>query len=250
LIRIASVLRAAATIALLAVVGCAAEPAPTTEVSPEVFRSSARYQREYVLQPGDQIQVSVFHAPELATTTVVRPDGYVSLPILKDVKLAGLIVPDADRLLERLYSQRMVKPDVTVAVMTPRQAQVYVLGEVARPGPVALRDASTLSLALANAGGVTRTASLEAVAVVRLEDDGHLTGTVMPTAQSGETAFYQVGATTLLRSGDLVIVPESGRSQFVRFIQDYVNTPANAVTNVLAPYTQYEDVSVLEQIVK
>jgi polysaccharide export outer membrane protein len=240
--------RGAALLVLLTLAGCAAQPAPTSVVPQEVYRSSARYEREYVIQPGDQIQVTVFHVPELATTATVRPDGYVSLPIVKDVKLAGLAVPAADRELERLYAPRIVKPDVTVAIASPRPPQVYVLGEVARAGPVALRDAPTLALALASAGGTTRTASLEAVALVRLENDGHLTGTVITPEEAGETAFYQAGAATLLQAGDIVVVPESGRSQFVRFVQDYINTPLTAVANALTPYTQYETIKLVDKV--
>ena len=234
-------------LAALVLAGCAAQPAPPVAVKPEVLRSTARYAREYIIQPGDQIQVTVFHVPELTQTTIVRPDGYTSLQLIKEVKVGGLTVTQADDELQRRYSARLVKPDVTLTILTPRQPQVYVVGEVNHPGPVALREAPTVAIALANAGGTTRTASLDAVALIRLEEDGHLTGTIIPPEKAGETALYQATDAMLLKSGDIVVVPESSRSQFVRFVQDYINTPTTAISQSLTPYLQYETLRLIQR---
>ncbi len=228
---------------------CAAQPAPTSTQPRAVFRSAARYERVYKIQPGDQIQVTVFHMPELSTTTVVRPDGNASLPLLQDVKLGGLAVPDAAKNIEKLYAPRVNRPDVQLNLLSLRPPSVYVLGEVPRPGPVALREAPTMATALAAAGGTTRTASLEAVALVRLEDDGTLTGTVITPADFGETAFYQATAAVPLQAGDLVIVPESGRSQFVRFIQDYINTPLSAPQSALTVANQFQTLRLISNYI-
>jgi polysaccharide export outer membrane protein len=235
-------------LATLMLASCAAKPGPPLALQPEIVHSRERFSREYVLQPGDQLQLTVFHVPELAQTMIVRPDGYVSVPILKDVKVAGLTVPEVDQDLERRFATRLVAPDVTVSVLNPRQASVYVLGEVGRPGPVPVRDAPTVADALANAGGVTRTAALDNVAVVRLEDDGYLTGTIIPRANSGETAFYTALASVPLKTGDMVVVPESGRSQFVRFITDYINTPLTGINQAMQPYLQYETLKLIQRV--
>src|SRR5882724_4319369 len=148
----------AASMALV-VASCAAVPAPPTELKMEVVKSLQRYKKEYVLQPGDQLEVSVYHVPELAHTVTVRPDGYVSLQILNDVKASGLTVPEFDAELSRLYSERLVNPEVTVIVANPRGAVVYVVGDVNRPGPVSVRDAPTAAIAIAASGGTARTAA-------------------------------------------------------------------------------------------
>ena len=230
---------------LTIVAGCAAVPSAPVALKPEIVKSMQRYTKEYVLQPGDQLEVTVFHVPELAKTATVRPDGYISLPILKDVKAAGLTVPEFDDLLTRRYSDRLVSPDVTVSVANPRAASVYVLGEVAHAGPVPIRDAPTVAAAIAASGGVSRTAALDNVAVVRLDDDGFITGTIVQRGGSGQTAFYMAMTNMELRTGDLVIVPESGRSQFVRFIQDYVNTPLQGINGALSPYYEFRILNLL-----
>jgi polysaccharide export outer membrane protein len=219
---------------------CVAEPSPPIPLEPEVFRSTQRYVREYLVQPGDEIEVAVFDAPELGAKVNVRSDGYVSLPILKDVKVAGHTIPELNRELAKRYSSRVKKPDVTVTVLNPRQAYVYVLGEVTHPGPVPLRAAPNLAFALAAVGGTVRTAGLENVALIRLEDDGTLTGRIIPVNQPGETAFYMMMAATQLKDNDLVVVPESSRSNFVRFVQDFISTPASGANQALSPYFQFE----------
>ncbi len=242
--------RLCALLASLALASCAAEPAPPMALKPEIVRSAQRFTREYVLQPGDQLALTVFHVPELTSVVIVRPDGYVSLPILKDVKVEGMTVTEVDKELERRYATRLVDPNVTINVQNPRQASVYVLGDVTRPGPVPIRDAHTVADALANAGGPLRSGSMDNVAVVRLDEDGYLTGTIIPRAKYGETAFYMALAAVPLKTGDMVIVPESGRSQFVRFISDFVNTPLTGVSQILQPYFQFETLKLYENLVK
>lgn len=227
-------------LALLALAACAAEPSPPEALEPQVIRSTQRYTREYVLQPGDQIEVAVFRVPELTRSVVVRADGYVSLPLVKEVKVTGLTIPELNADLARRYSDRLNAPDVTVTVLNPKPAAVYVLGEVYRPGPVPVREAPTLALALAAAGGTLRTGSFDNVAIIRIEDDGVLAGYIVPRRNYGETSFYQAMFATPLRVGDLIVVPESGRSQFVRFVQDFINTPLTGVNQTLTPYFQFE----------
>ena len=225
--------------ALAVLAACAAEPPPPMRLDPVVVRSSLHYAREYVLQAGDQLEISVFHVPEYARTVTVRADGFVSLPVLGDVKLAGLTVPDADKLLAKGLSGRLVDPDVTVNVVNPRPASVFVLGEVLRQGPVPLRDAPTAALAISASGGVLRSAAYDYVAVVHLDADGTLAGTLIQRPKSGETAFYMALTNMPLENGDLVIVPESTRSQSTRFIQDFITTPLSGFNQALTPYVEF-----------
>lgn len=236
------------TLLALLLAACAAEPSPPVTLAPEVYRSAQRYVRQYLIQPGDQLEVTVRRAPELTRTVIVRPDGFISLPILRDVTAAGLSVPDLNAALEQAFAQRLNEPEVSVNVLNPRQASVFVLGDVPRPGPVPARDAPTLAIALAAVGGTLRTGSFDNIAIIRLEDDGTLTGTMVPRRNYGETSFYMAMAATPVRAGDLVIVPESGRSQFTRFIADFVNTPLSGVNQVLSPYFQFQTLRLVERL--
>jgi polysaccharide biosynthesis/export protein len=229
----------------LAVAGCGSSTPVHKEVSQEVVRSLTRYTKEYVLQPGDQIEVGVFQVPDLTRTVTIRSDGHVSLPIVRDIKASGLTIPAFTEELRQRYATRLVNPEVTVNVANPRDAKVYVLGEVARPGPVPFRNVATAAQAIAECGGVARSGSQKRVALVRLSDDGYLTGQVIDGNDSGDTAYFVALQQMILQPGDLVIVPESGRSEFVRAIQDFVTTPLGAINQVLSPYYEFKLLSII-----
>ncbi len=237
--------RAAGLGVLAVTASCAAEPSAPMHIDPLVVRSTLHYAHEYLLQAGDQLEVSVFHVPEYSRTVTVRADGYVSLPVVGDIKMAGLSVPEADKLLAHGLGERLVDPDVTVNVANPRPASIFVLGEVQRPGSAPLRDAPTAALAIAASGGVLRSAAFDNVAVIHLEADGTLTGTLVQRPDSGETAFYMALTNMPLANGDLVVVPESTRSQAVRFIQDFISTPLTGVSAGLTPYADLKLISAI-----
>jgi polysaccharide export outer membrane protein len=236
---------AAAGAMLAAVAGCGDPRPDPVPLQPQVYRSIERYTREYVLAPGDQVEVSVFHVPDASHTSTIRPDGFISLPILKEVRAGGVTIPDLTAELTRRYSERLVEPDVSVGVANPREASVYVVGEVIHPGPLPIRSTPTAAVAISSSGGVPHSADFDNVAVIRLNEDGHLVGYVIERANAGQASFYASLGTMLLQAGDIVVVPESGRSQFVRFIQDYINTPLTGFSAILSPYFQFK---VIQQI--
>jgi len=231
----------------LVAAGCQTPPDFRTEASTDVVRSLNRYTRDYLLQPGDQIEVSVFRVPDASRTVTIRSDGRVSLPIVRDIQAAGRSIPELTAELELSMAARLINPEVSINVLNPRDARVYVLGEVARPGPIPFRTVATAAQAIADAGGITRSGSQTQVALVRLENDGFLTGRALKSIDSGDTAFYVALQQMVLQPGDLVIVPESGRAQFVRGLSDFVTTPLGALNQVLAPYYQFKLLSLIQR---
>jgi polysaccharide biosynthesis/export protein len=213
---------------------------------PEVVQSTERYRKEYVLAPGDQLEVVVYRNPELSKTIDVRYDGFISLPLVDDIRAAGMTVPELDELLTDLYSKRLVDPEVTIIVRGAHEPTVYVVGEVGGVKPVPLRQAKTAAQALAESGGVQTSAGKGHVAIVRLDDEGRLVAHLLERPARGQTAFYMALQNTPLQPDDLIVVPESGRSQFVRFVNDFVNTPLSGVNQALAPYFQYKIIKEIE----
>jgi len=238
--------RLASAVPLIAA-GCQTPPDFRQEVSTEVVRSLNRYTQDYLLQPGDQIEVSVFRVPDASRTVTIRSDGRVSLPIVRDIQAAGRSIPELTRELEHGMRARLIDPEISINVLNPRDARVYVLGEVARPGPIPFRTVATAAQAIADAGGITRAGSQTQVALVRLESDGFLTGRALKAIDNGDTAFFVALQQMVLQPGDLIIVPESGRSQFVRALNDFVTTPLNALNQVLAPYYQFKLFSLIKR---
>jgi polysaccharide export outer membrane protein len=234
-------------LALCGLAACATQTSFQEPVQPEVLKSQLRFEAAYVLLPGDQLEVAVFRVPDASKTVIVRPDGYITLPGLKDVQVSGLTVPEATKKITALMAERLISPDVTVTVLNPRDANVYVMGEVARPGPVPYRSAITAAQAVAQSGGVVRSASFGGVAVIRLDKSGYLNATVIPVQNGGAAGFYAALALVLLQPNDIIVAPESTRSQFTRFIQDYLNGPLSGINQILNPYFQLR---VLQDVAK
>lgn len=218
--------------------GLGACVAPTThgaiEARPEIIESTTRYRKEYVLGPGDAVEVLVRPQSEVSKQVQIRPDGHVSLPLLDDVKAAGLTVSELDAKLTELYSARLKDPEVTVIATSMRPPMVYVLGEVAQQKPVELRLATTAAQAIAMCGGFQKSAATEAVAIVRLMEDGRLRAIKIPVELEGQAAPYMALANVRLQPDDMIFVPEKGIAQIDRWINNWVNVPLSGVNSVIS----------------
>ncbi len=127
-------------------------------------------QVEYVLQPGDTVSIRVFREPELSGDFRLNREGVIRHPLLGAVALGGLEVSVAEQLIEdRLAADYLVNPRLILSVAEQTGMQVLLMGEVRRPGPLAIPHGETLTLleAIAKAGGFTDMASPNRVRVVR-----------------------------------------------------------------------------------
>jgi polysaccharide biosynthesis/export protein len=118
---------------------------------------------------GDAIRVTVYQQPDLTTEARINEKGLIAMPLIGDVKLAGLSQAQAATAIgESLKKGKYLKnPQVAVSLTTLRSKQVSVLGLVARPGRYALDDTSSnLSDVIAAAGGIGAGGS-ETVTVLR-----------------------------------------------------------------------------------
>jgi polysaccharide export outer membrane protein len=116
-------------------------------------------QRDYVLGAGDVIRVSVYQNADLTLETRVAESGTISFPLLGQIKLGGLSVPKAEKVIaDGLRNGNFVRqPQVSILVTQVRGNQASVLGMVNRPGryPIELTG-MRLSELLATAGGVAQ----------------------------------------------------------------------------------------------
>ena len=118
---------------------------------------------------GDAVRVTVFQQPDLTTETRIGEKGTISMPLVGEVKVAGLGQQEAaSHIARKLKDGKFLRhPQVAVAITTLRSRQVSVLGLVARPGRYALDDTSSnLTDVIAAAGGIAAGGS-EEVTVMR-----------------------------------------------------------------------------------
>ena len=199
------------------------------EVPPAVIESSLRFQKEYLLAAGDQIDVLVWRTPEASRSVIVRPDGRISLPLLQDVQAAGLTASALASKLTEGFAQRLLNPQVNVVPIVVRQPVVYVMGDVGQAQAVPLRSAATAAQALALAGGARRTGAEADASIIRLMPDGRLRAIAVEAPRDGQPSGTMALAAIPLQADDILFVPESGRSQVNRFIDDVLLKPAQTV---------------------
>lgn len=224
-LTIAALAQAGAGAMLLwALSGCAGYYAQVEriEAPPAVLQSSLRYQKEYLLAPGDQLEIVVWRAPEVSRVVAIRPDGNISLPLLQDVPAAGQTARQLAQKITEGLSARLINPQVNVLTQSVRQPMVYVLGDVGTPAAYPLRTAGSALQALAAAGGVRRSGAEHEVSLIRLSPEGYFQAIPLTTSADGQPTPYMMLATMPLQSDDILFVPEGRRSQAVRFADDLV----------------------------
>lgn len=209
------------------------------EVEPEVTESLRRFEKIYMLGAGDGLDVLVRGNDEVSRSVIIRPDGFISLPMLGDVRAAGLSVEQLDEQLTERFGDRLVDPEVTVIATDVREAMVYVVGEVQQPQQIPYRMTSTAAQAIALSGGFALSAHERAVSIIRLTDEGRLRAMIVPVEFEGKPAPYLALQAVALRPEDIIFVPPSGITQVNRFIEDHINRPLTGVSSILNPVTNY-----------
>lgn len=169
------------------------------------FAQATASKSEYVLGPGDVIRVNVFQSPELSLETRLSESGAVSYPLLGQVRLGGLAVPEAEkRIADGLRSNNIIKqPQVSIMVVQVRGNQASVLGQVNRPGRYPLEQANMrLSDLIAVAGGIAGTGT-DIVTVVGQRNGRPFRSQVdFPTIFGGGAAANDI----VVENGDVIYV--------------------------------------------
>jgi polysaccharide export outer membrane protein len=159
-------------------------------------------QPEYVIQPGDVLQIRVFNQPEMSAKVRVRDDGKVSVPFLNDVVASGSTPNSLAKQLQVRLKEFINAPVVTISLEEARPFSISVIGEVNKPGVYPVPQGAGVLQALAAAGGLSPYASRDRIFVVR----------DVPKRARIRFEFNQLtqaegkAATFRLRLGDVVVV--------------------------------------------
>lgn len=125
---------------------------------------------EYVLRPGDVVQVKVYQEDDLTALSRIGKDGFITMPLLGSVKVVSNTVDQATTLIrDGLAKDYLVNPQVTLNVTEFAKRRFTVLGQVQRPGTYDMPSDESVSLlqAIATAGGYTRIGSPRKITVQR-----------------------------------------------------------------------------------
>lgn len=188
---------------LLAVVtlfaGCASRPpAPAT--------ASVDY--NYIIGPGDSVNIVVWRNPELSMTVTVRPDGKLASPLVENMVAMGKDPSSLARDIEKELAKFIREPVVTVVVNSfvgPYSEQIRVVGEAAKPQVLAYKQKMTLLDVMIAVGGVTDFADGNGATLLRTsEKNKEYSVRIKDLIKRGD-----VSANVEMRPGDVLIIPQS-----------------------------------------
>ncbi len=163
---------------------------------------------DYVIGPGDMLQVFVWRNPDLTATVPVRPDGKISTPLVEDMTAVGKTPAALARDVEQVLAEFVKSPRVNIIVTQPvgSLSQVKVIGQVMKPQSMAYREGMTVLDVVLAGGGLTQFAAGNRAKVVRTEAGKTREIRVRLAALVNDGNMSQNLA---LKPGDVLVVPES-----------------------------------------
>ncbi len=183
----------------------AADPVPTPSPTPE---APAAVSPDYLIGPGDSVQVFVWRNPDLTVTVPVRPDGKISTPLVENMVAVGKTPSQLARDIETALSVYVKSPEVNVIVTVPASvfSQVKIIGQVLHPQALPYREGMTVLDAVLAVGGLGQFAA---------GNRAHLVRTVNGKSQEikikleGLVNDGDMKQNLRLQPGDVLVVPET-----------------------------------------
>ena len=193
--------QAVAISCLFALGGCATPPPPVA--------AAPAINPEYLIGPGDNINIIVWRNPEVSMSVPVRPDGKITTPLVEDLPAAGKTSTQLARDIEAALAKFIQQPVVTVVVTNfvgNYNEQIRVIGQAAKPQALPYRKDMSLMDVLIAVGGVTEFAAGNRASIIRTVDGQQqkLQVRLDDLIKEGD-----ISANLPMRPGDILVVPES-----------------------------------------
>jgi protein involved in polysaccharide export with SLBB domain len=163
----------------------------------------------------------LYYHPELNTEVWVRPDGFISLELVGEMKVVGQTPAALDSILEIHYGRKLVNPEVAVIVKNSATLKVFVGGEVHSPGLVSIDGGMNLMGAVFQAGGFKSSAQLSRITVLR-KDARTERPLTMNFDLRGALRGERPEANIELQPFDVIYVPKSGIARANQFMDEFV----------------------------
>lgn len=173
--------------------------------APQNVGPSVAVEPGFTIGPEDVLGVIVWREADVTGEVTVRPDGMITLPLIRDVRAAGLTPQELADRVQTLLREYITDASVTVVVRQMNSRKVFITGEVGKPGAYPLTSSMTVMQLIAVAGGLTEYAEGKSISVMRVE--GGQTKT-FPFDYRNVASGKKPGQNILLRPGDTVVVPE------------------------------------------
>ncbi|MBD8657635.1 polysaccharide biosynthesis/export family protein [Oxalobacteraceae sp. CFBP 13730] len=193
---------AGAAACMLILAGCATPPPPSTA-------AMAPINPDYLVGPGDSVNIIVWRNPEVSMTVPVRPDGKITTPLVEDLPAAGKTSTQLARDIEGALAKFIQQPVVTVIVTNfigNFTDQIRVIGQAARPQALPYRREMSVMDVVIAVGGVTEFASGNKASIIRTVDGKQ---EKLPVRLDDLIKDGDISANIMMRPGDILVIPES-----------------------------------------
>ncbi|MHC1586923.1 MAG: SLBB domain-containing protein [Candidatus Syntropharchaeia archaeon] len=175
---------------------------------------------EYLIGPGDLLEVKVYGEPELDRVVRVSSEGFIHLPLIGEVQASDLTVSELIKKVEGKFSEGyLVNPQVSIRILEYNARKVFVLGAVDKPGVYELRGPKTIIELISEAGGIKEGGGNQIVVLRKKKGEQ----TPLFINFSRLVRGRDMNSNIYLRGGDVVYVPESNEV----FILGEVKKPGN-----------------------
>jgi polysaccharide export outer membrane protein len=159
---------------------------------------------DYLLGPGDIIDIAVWKDETLTKSVVVLPDGKISFPLIGEIRAAGRTVPQLKQEITKKISPYAPDPIISIEVRQVNSMLVYVIGRVNTPGRFSLNTNINVLQALTMAGGLNSFAKRDKIRIFRRE--GGKT-TIFRFKYDDVTEGSDLEQNIVLQRGDIIVVP-------------------------------------------
>jgi polysaccharide biosynthesis/export protein len=187
---------------ILSLGGCKTYPPLTADATPYAGH-------DYLIGPGDMVDIIVWRNPEVSMAVPVRPDGKITTPLVEDLPASGKTSTQLARDIEQALSKYIQEPVVTVVVtdfVGPYTEQIRVIGEASKPQALPYREEMTLMDVLIAVGGITDFAAGNKARIIRNVEGKQQQFRVRldDLIRDGD-----ITANVPMRQGDVLVIPES-----------------------------------------
>ncbi|MGA8428277.1 MAG: polysaccharide biosynthesis/export family protein [Candidatus Sulfotelmatobacter sp.] len=226
--RIAAILLVSLASALCSAQQVVSENVPAktaTDTAPQLQTRDTRYK----IAPGDSFDLNFELSPEFNQTAVaVQPDGFVTLRGVGDLNVQGQTVPELTQTLRGAYNKILNDPIISVVLKDFEKPYFVADGQIGKPGKYDLRGDTTLTQAIAIAGGFKDSSRHSQVLLFRRVSDQWMEAKVINVKQMEKSGNLKEDP--MLHPGDMLFVPKNTMSKIDKFF------PSASMGTFFRPY--------------
>jgi len=174
----------------------------------------------YIIQPGDKLHIKFFYNNLLNQEITVRPDGYISLQLVQEVKAASLTTTELTNVLTKKYSAFLKDPEISVLITSFDKQKIFVDGEVYYPKMIEMGGYMTIMQAISVAGGLKISSYPEEVIVIRRNGlkKPFVLAVNLAEARDGSDVTQDIA----LKPNDIIFVPKSAIANVNDWVKLYI----------------------------